>query len=119
MPTGNYYARDRPAQHAARVHSRARAPPPGKDGLTPQKTAIKALADGMFHTTYETSGGVFDRREGEYHERTIADKLFGLIPTDRRLLGVGAGYETVQPLFILGTDVQLYCWNSQNSRVAA
>jgi peptide/nickel transport system permease protein len=33
-------------------------------------------------------------------------KLFGLIPTDRHVLGVGTGYETAQTLFILGTDVQ-------------
>ena len=33
-------------------------------------------------------------------------KLFGLIPTDRHLLGVGQGYEAAQTLFILGTDVQ-------------
>jgi peptide/nickel transport system permease protein len=33
-------------------------------------------------------------------------KLFGLIPMDRHLLGVGAGYEADQTLFILGTDVQ-------------
>ena len=33
-------------------------------------------------------------------------KLLGLIPTDRHLLGVGAGYEAAQTLFILGTDVQ-------------
>jgi peptide/nickel transport system permease protein len=33
-------------------------------------------------------------------------KLFGLIPTDRHLLGVGSGYEAAQTLFILGTDVQ-------------
>jgi peptide/nickel transport system permease protein len=36
----------------------------------------------------------------------FAYKLFGLIPTDRHLLGVGAGYEAAQTLFILGTDVQ-------------
>jgi peptide/nickel transport system permease protein len=36
----------------------------------------------------------------------FAYKLFGLIPTDRHLLGVGAGYEASQTLFILGTDVQ-------------
>lgn len=33
-------------------------------------------------------------------------KLFGLLPMDRHLLGVGAGYEAAQTLFILGTDVQ-------------
>jgi peptide/nickel transport system permease protein len=33
-------------------------------------------------------------------------KFFGLIPTDRHLLGVGTGYEAAQTLFILGTDVQ-------------
>ena len=33
-------------------------------------------------------------------------KLFGLIPTDRHLLGVGQGYEAAQTLFLLGTDVQ-------------
>jgi peptide/nickel transport system permease protein len=38
--------------------------------------------------------------------RGFAYKLFGLIPTDRHLLGVGAGYEASQTLFILGTDVQ-------------
>jgi peptide/nickel transport system permease protein len=36
----------------------------------------------------------------------FAYKLFGLIPTDRHLLGVGKGYEAAQTLFILGTDVQ-------------
>jgi peptide/nickel transport system permease protein len=36
----------------------------------------------------------------------FAYKLFGLIPTDRHLLGVGQGYEAAQTLFILGTDVQ-------------
>ena len=36
----------------------------------------------------------------------FAYKLFGLIPTDRHLLGVGPGYEAAQTLFILGTDVQ-------------
>jgi peptide/nickel transport system permease protein len=36
----------------------------------------------------------------------FAYKLFGLIPTDRHVLGVGAGYEAAQTLFILGTDVQ-------------
>lgn len=36
----------------------------------------------------------------------FAYKLFGLIPTDRHLLGVGEGYEAAQTLFILGTDVQ-------------
>ncbi len=33
-------------------------------------------------------------------------KLFGLIPMNHHLLGVGAGYEADQTLFILGTDVQ-------------
>lgn len=33
-------------------------------------------------------------------------KFFGLIPTDRHILGVGAGYEASQTLFVLGTDVQ-------------
>jgi peptide/nickel transport system permease protein len=36
----------------------------------------------------------------------FAYRLFGLLPTDRHLLGVGAGYEAAQTLFILGTDVQ-------------
>jgi peptide/nickel transport system permease protein len=36
----------------------------------------------------------------------FAYKLFGLIPTDRHLLGVGQGYDAAQTLFILGTDVQ-------------
>jgi peptide/nickel transport system permease protein len=36
----------------------------------------------------------------------FAYKLFGLIPTDRHLLGVGQGHEAAQTLFILGTDVQ-------------
>ena len=38
--------------------------------------------------------------------RGFTYKLFGLIPTDRHLLGVGPGYEAAQTLFILGTDVQ-------------
>src|SRR5262249_14604029 len=33
-------------------------------------------------------------------------KLFGLMPMNHHLLGVGAGYEADQTLFILGTDVQ-------------
>ena len=36
----------------------------------------------------------------------FAYRLFGLLPTDRHLLGVGTGYEAAQTLFILGTDVQ-------------
>src|SRR5207245_8846841 len=36
----------------------------------------------------------------------FAYRFFGLIPTDRHLLGVGTGYEAAQTLFILGTDVQ-------------
>jgi len=74
MLTGNYYAIDRAAQHEACVHSRARTSPSGKDRLTPRrKRSIKAAADDMFYTTYETLGGVFDCREGEYHERIMAD----------------------------------------------
>lgn len=33
-------------------------------------------------------------------------KFLGVIPTDRHILGVGAGYEASQTLFVLGTDVQ-------------
>ena len=33
-------------------------------------------------------------------------KFFGLIPTNRHILGVGEGYEAAQTLFVLGTDVQ-------------
>jgi peptide/nickel transport system permease protein len=41
-----------------------------------------------------------------FFARGFPYKLFGLIPTDRHLLGVGQGYEAAQTLFILGTDVQ-------------
>jgi hypothetical protein len=73
--TGNYYAIGRATQHEAHVDPEDADPPPGKDGLTPQKKrSIKARPDDMFHTAYyETLGSVFDRREGEYHERTMAD----------------------------------------------
>ena len=41
-----------------------------------------------------------------FFARGFTYRLFGLIPTDRHLLGVGQGYEAAQTLFILGTDVQ-------------
>jgi peptide/nickel transport system permease protein len=41
-----------------------------------------------------------------FFARGFPYKLFGLIPTDRHLLGVGQGYEAAQTLFLLGTDVQ-------------
>src|SRR5215471_8589873 len=57
-----WHRQRRPARGTRALQGRT--PPPGKDQLTPRrKRAIKATANDMFHTTYETLGSVFDCRK--------------------------------------------------------
>jgi peptide/nickel transport system permease protein len=42
----------------------------------------------------------------EFFARGFEYKLFGFIPTDRHLIGVGQGYKAEENLFLIGTDLQ-------------
>lgn len=73
--------------------------------LQPHVYAVKGTRDPKtFKRVYQVDPT--EKIPVSFFARGFPYKLFGLIPTDRHVLGVGQGYEAAQTLFILGTDVQ-------------